>query len=165
MTQKQNIRLLLVTGLVVVSLGGWLLHIRVHPVSDNPTHWIPFLTGLVGIIVLPAMFLSKKTLPYAYILNGMFVIIGTITMAHVSVPRMEGIVSLESVFVKTLFADIAILWVNFFIGNSLFELEMFKVMDAAIRKGRFFRYPNMGYWCVHVVALSVVYVFGYVLWK
>ena len=151
--------------MVVVSLGGWLLHVRVHPISDNATNWIPFLTGLAGIIVLPALFLSKKTLPYAYILNGMFVIIGTITMVHVSVPRMEGIVSLESVFVKSLFADIAILWVNFFIGKSLFELEMFKVMDAAIRKGRFFRYPNMGYWCVHVAALSVVYVLGYVLWK
>jgi hypothetical protein len=165
MTQKQNIRALLVAGLAVVSLGGWLLHVRIHPVSDDPTNWIPFIAGLASIIVLPAMFLSKKSLPYAYVLNGMLVIIGTITMAHDSIPKLQEHFSIETVFIGTLFADIAILWVNFFIGKSLFELEMFKVIDAAVRKGRFFRYPNMGYWGVHVAALSVVYALGYFLWK
>jgi hypothetical protein len=165
MLQKQNIRLLLVAGLAVVSFGGWLLHLRIHPVSTNVTNWIPFITGLIGIVILPAMFLSKKALPYAYILNGMFVIIGTITMAHISIPRLKGNISFESIFIGTLLADIAILWVNFFIGKSLFELEMFKAIDAVMRKGRFFRYPNMGYWGVHVAALSVVYVLGFVLWK
>lgn len=165
MTQKQNLRLLLVGGLAVVSLGGWLLHLRVHPISTDATHWIPFITGLISIVILPTMFLSRKTLPYAYILNGMFVIIGSITMAHVSIPKLEGNLSFESIFIGTLLADIAILWVNFFIGKSLFELEMFKAIDAVMRKGRFFRYPNMGYWGVHVAALSVVYVLGCVLWK
>jgi hypothetical protein len=165
MTQKQNIRLLLVAGLVVVSLGGWLLHVRVHPVSDVATNWIPFITGLISIIILPAMFLSKKTLPYAYIINGMFVIIGTITMAHASVERLQDGITFATVFVGTLFADIAILWVNFFIGKSIFELEMFRAIDAAVRNGRFFRYPNMGYWGVHVATLSVVYVLGFLLWK
>jgi hypothetical protein len=165
MTQKQNIRLLLVAGLVAVSFGGWLLHVRIHPVSEDLTNWIPFISGLISIIVLPAMFLSKKTLPYAYVLNGMLVIIGSITMAHVSIPRLQGNVSLETIFVGTLLADIAILWVNFFIGKSLFELEMFKTMDAAARKGRLFRYPNMGWWSVHVAGLTVVYVLGHVFWK
>ncbi len=165
MTQKQNIRLLLVTGLAVVSFGGWLLHLRIHPVGDDPTHWIPFITGLISIIVIPAMFLSKKTLPYAYILNGMFVIIGTITMAHVSVPKLAENLSFATVFVGTLLADIAILWVNFFLGKSIFELNMFTAMDAAVRKGRFFRYPNMGYWGVHAVSLTIVYVLGRLLWK
>lgn len=155
----------MIAGLAVVSLGGWLLHLRVHPVSDNPTNWIPFITGLMSIIVLPAMFLSKKTLPYAYVLNGMLVIIGTITMAHISVPRLVDNFSFQAIFVGTLLADIAILWVNFFLGKSIFELEMFKAIDATVRKGRFFRYPNMGYWGVHVAALPIVYVLGYFLWK
>jgi hypothetical protein len=81
------------------------------------------------------------------------------------VPRLQGNISFETVFVGTLLADIAILWVNFFIGKSLFELEMFKVIDAAVRKGRLFRYPNMGWWGVHVAALSVAYVLGLVIWK
>jgi len=165
MTQKQNIRLLLVTGLAVVSFGGWLLHLRIHPIADDPTHWIPFITGLLSIIVIPAMFMSKKSLPYAYILNGMLVIIGSITMAQVSAPKLADNFSFSTIFIGTLFADIAVLWVNFFLGKALFELEMFKVIDAAIRKGRWFRYPNMGYWGVHVVSLSIVYVLGLLLWK
>ncbi len=165
MKQKQNIKLLLLSGMVALSLGGWLLHLRVHPMGDAATNWIPFAAGLISILVLPLMFLSKKTLPYAYILNGMFVIIGTITMAHVSIPKLQGNVSIETIFVGTLFADIAILWVKFFIGKALFELDMLKVIDAFVRKGRFLRYPNMGWWGVHAVGLSIVYALGYLIWK
>jgi hypothetical protein len=165
MTQKQNIKFLLVAGLVVVSLGGWLLHLRIHHIDDNAINWIPFITGLVSIVIVPALFLTKKMLPYAYVLNGMLVIIGTITMAQVSMPNLLEHFSIETVFVGTLLADIAILWVNFFLGKSLFELDMLKTIDAAVRKGRVLRYPNMGWWGVHVAALSVVYVLGHFLWK
>lgn len=165
MTQKKNIQLLLVAGLTAASLGGWLLHLRVHHLFVNPINWIPFFAGVIGVFLLPALFLSKKTLPYAYIVNGMLVIIGTITMAHFIHMHPPKHITLWILISGTIFADIVILWANFFIGKALFELEMFKNIEAVIRKGRFFRYPNMGYWGVHAFALSFVYALGHLLWK
>ena len=165
MTQKQKIRILLIAGLIAASFGGWLLHLRIHPPSADSTNLIPFITGIIGIVIVPILFLMKKTLPYAYIINGFLVIIGTITMAHFSIVHLPEHITFQSIFVGTLLADIAILFANFFIGKALFELGMFKVIDAMARKGRFWRYPNMGWWWVHFIALSLVYVLGNVLWK
>ncbi|MFP4081816.1 MAG: hypothetical protein ACLFVG_03550 [Candidatus Aminicenantes bacterium] len=32
-------------------------------------------------------------------------------------------------------------------------------------RGKFFRYPNMGWWWVHLVALSAVYALGHFIWR
>jgi hypothetical protein len=165
MTQKQNIRILLIAGLIAASLGGWLLHVRIHPLSANDINWIPFLAGIVGVLIVPVLFMSKKLMPYGYIINGMLVIIGSITMAHASLNHLPDHSTLLTIFIGTLLADIVILFANFFIGKALFELEMFKAIDAVMRSGRLWRYPNMGWWGVHFLALSVVYILGCLLWK
>jgi hypothetical protein len=36
MTQKQNLRVLLIFSLFFLSLGGWLLHSRIHPLIAVP---------------------------------------------------------------------------------------------------------------------------------
>jgi hypothetical protein len=166
MTLKQNIRVLLVLGLIFVSLGGWMLHVRIHPPTDLARNFIPFITGIIGIIIVPAMFFPKKTRAYAYVINGMMVIIGTITMAHFSLARLaENPVTLEAIFLGTILCDIFILFTNFFIGKALFELDLFSAVDAPMRHGRFWRYPNMGWWWVHVATLSTAYMLEFVLWK
>ena len=165
MTQKQNIRNLLVAGLVAASLGGWLLHMRIHSPGDSPVNLIPFIAGLVSIVILPAMFFSKKTMAYAYAINGMIVIVGIITMGRVSLMRLPDQVTFAAITLGTLLADIILLLTKFLFGKALFELEMFKSMDASTRHGRIWRYPNMGWWWVHLAALSVVYAAGNILWK
>ena len=165
MTQKQNIRNLLVAGLVAASLGGWLLHLRIHPPGNSPVNLIPFIAGLISIVVLPAMFFSRKTMAYAYVINGMIVIIGAITMGHVSLMRLPDHVTFKTIILGTLLADIVLLFTKFLFGKALFELEMLKMIDAAARRGRFWRYPNMGWWWVHLVALTAAYAAGNLLWK
>jgi len=165
MTQKQNIRNLLVAGLVAASLGGWLLHLRIHPPGNSTVNLIPFIAGLFSIVVLPAMFYSKKTMAYAYVANGMIVIIGVITMGHVSLMRLPLHLTFTTIVLGTLLADIVLLFTKFLFGKALFELEMFKTIDAAARRGRFWRYPNMGWWWVHLVALTAAYTAGNLLWK
>lgn len=165
MTQKQTIRNLLIAGLVSASLGGWLLHLRIHSPGESPVNLIPFLAGLISIVVLPAMFFSKKTMAYAYVINGMIVLIGVITMGHVSLMRLPDHVTFAAILLGTLLADIILLFTKFLFGKALFELEMFKSMDASARQGRVWRYPNMGWWGVHLAALSVVYAAGNLLWK
>ncbi|MDD5673035.1 MAG: hypothetical protein PHC61_02640 [Chitinivibrionales bacterium] len=165
MTQKQNIRILLILGLVFGSLGGWLLHLRIHPPAKVAINLLPFIAGMVNIIIIPALFFSAAATPYVYVVNGMLVIIGAITMAHVSLWHLPPSVTLQTIFVGTLLADIFLLFTNFFFGKALFELELFKAIDAQVRKGRFFRYPNMGYWGVHAIALTAVYAAGHLLWR
>jgi hypothetical protein len=165
MTQKQNIRIILVAGLVSASLGGWLLHLRIHPPGESPINYLPFITGLVSIVAVPAMFFSRKTLAYAYVLNGMIVLIGVITMGHVSLMRLPDQITFTKAVLGTLLADIVLLFTKFLFGKALFELNLFNAIDAKVRQGRFWRYPNMGWWWVHLVVLSAAYAAGNLLWN
>jgi hypothetical protein len=165
MMQKQKLRLLLILGLVFVSLGGWVLHGRIHPPSELPLNYIPFIAGLIGMILVPILFLFRKTVAYAYAINGMLVIIGTITMAHFSLAHRPESFTLVTVAQRTLLPDIAILFVNFMLGKVIFELELLRGEDTPARHGRFFRYPNMGWWGVHLFTLSAVYTLGHLLWS
>lgn len=163
--QKQKLRLLLVLGLAFVSFGGWVLHGRIHPPSELPHNYIPFIAGLIGMILVPIMFLFRKTVAYAYVINGMLVIIGTITMTHFSLAHPPESFTFVTVAQRTLFPDIAILFVNFMLGKAIFELELLKGEGTPARHGRFFRYPNLGWWGVHLFTLSAVYTLGHLLWS
>lgn len=165
MNRKQIIKLTLITGLVFLSLGGWLLHLRVHPPLAQAYNLIPFISGVISIIIVPLLFWSRSTVQYAYVTNGMLVILGTITMAHFSILTLSFPISLESLFFKTMFPDIAILWGNFAIGKALFDLELLSTDKDVVPKGRYFRYPNTGWWLVHLLAWSAVYALGNILWK
>jgi hypothetical protein len=164
MLQKQKLRWLLVGGFFFISVGGWILHVRIHPPLDLAANSVPFVAGLIGFTAVAAMFLSRKTLAYAYVINGMLVIIGTITMAHYSVAKLPEEITFTSLIFRTLFPDILILFTNFMLGKALFELEMLKTEETGVRRGRFFRYPNMGWWLVHLAALSGVYLAGHLFW-
>ncbi len=165
MNTKQNLKLILIMGLFLMSLGGWLLHWRTHPPTDEARNWIPFIAGLGSTLMLPLLFWFKRTLVLAYVVNGMLVIIGLITMAHFSLANWPGGFSLRSVMLGTLLPDMLILCGNFGFGKALFELNLLHHAEDKMRHGRFWRYPNMGWWWVHLVALSVVYALGHVLWS
>ncbi|MCX5781711.1 MAG: hypothetical protein NT145_03265 [Elusimicrobia bacterium] len=164
MTQKQNIRYLLITGLFFISLGGWLLHLRIHPPAEAISYILPFVLGIISIVIIPFMFLFRNLVQYAYVVNGFFVIIGIITMAHFSYANMRGPISLEGLFLNTTFPDIAILLTKFFIGKALFDLNRMAAVDTP-HTGKYFRYPNMGWWGVHFVLVALVYSAGHLLWR
>ena len=164
MTQKKNIQVLLIAGLFFISLGGWLLHLRIHPPFEAGYNLIPFIAGILSILVIPSMFFFRKTVPYAYVLNGFAVIVGTITMAHFALDHLQSPVTLESAILHTTFPDIVMLFTKFFIGKALFDINRMASPDAP-HTGLFYRYPNMGWWYVHFVAVSIVYAAGHFLWK
>ena len=164
MTQKDNLRNVLLGGLFAVSLGGFLLHLRIHQPSANAANYIPFIAGLVSAFVLPLMFIFRSTIAYAYVLNGMFVIFGTITMAHFSIAHRPPALTFGALMLNTTLADIALAWGKFFIGKALFDLARMQSPDAAY-SGKFLRYPNMGFWLSHLAGLSIVYGLGHLLWR
>ncbi len=165
MTVKTYIFWTLLLALIAISLGGLLLHLRIHPVSQNSSNYLPLVCGLLSIIVVPLLFTRRKTLSYGYTLNGFLVIIGTIAMAHFSVHHLPQPLSPGSVILQTTLPDITVLWTAFFIGKAIFDLELFGYDPRRSKVGISYRYPNLGWWLVHFVAVSVVYSLGGWLWR
>lgn len=165
MNRKKLIKSTIITGLFFFALGGWLLHWRIHWHPQQPTYFIPIIAGIISVFCLPILFWFRPTLALAYILNGFLVIIGTITMAHFSIVNFKGPVTALNIILNTTLADIAILWGRFALGKALFDLEFLKSDADVTAKGRFFRYPRMGWWWVHLIALTLVYALGNIFWK
>lgn len=164
MTQKQNIKITLILGLFSISLGGFLLHYRVHPpLLAKWTNDIPFFIGLFNIIVIPWLFLFNRWISLAYLLNGLSVIFGTIFMAHFSIVHLSSDISIKTIFLNTTLADIIILFVKFTLGKALFDLHFANMEKELTLRYKFIRYPNMGWWLIHFVLISIVYTIGVIL--
>lgn len=82
MTARAYVRSTLIAALVVLALGGLMLHVRIHPVAKNFSNIVPVIAGILSVIVVPLLFSFKRTLACGYVLNGFLAIIGTIVMAH-----------------------------------------------------------------------------------
>jgi hypothetical protein len=165
MTRKKMIKNTLITCLFFLAFGGWLLHLRIHPLTKSADNIIPLISGILSVFCLPFLFWFDSTVTAAYIMNGFLVIIGTLTMAQFSMVNFKGPVTLGNIILNSTFADISILWAKFAIGKALFDLRHLKSDQDIVTKGRFFRYPNMGWWWVHLFALAAVYALGNFFWK
>lgn len=127
-----NRRLLIIT-LVLLALSGLLLHYRIHPfmVSDkfNPeikvfdsTKFLSFIFPMFDVMVITALFLSRKTAVYGYLFNGIIVIYGSVFMAHYSIAEMFAkSIPFDQMLLKSTFPDIAIAWADFFVGKVLYD--------------------------------------------
>lgn len=165
MNKKKALKATLVAGLFSLALGGWLLHLRIHPLAKGADNLIPCVSGIVSVFCLPFLFWFRRTLNLAYIINGFSVILGTITMAQFSIVNFKGPITPINIILTTTLADIAVLWAKFAIGKSILDLESLKSNTDTAVKGRTFRYPNMGWWLAHLFALSTVYALGNIFWK
>ena len=107
----------------LVSLGGLILHLRVHPPLLEGKLRLFFLIPTVfagaATFILPFMFNSRKLYPYAYLINLAAVITGTITMAYFSVTHWEGPVTVARVVSHSTFPDIVILLAKLPLAHSI----------------------------------------------
>ncbi len=165
MTIRSYIRATCLAALVLLALGGFLLHLRIHPFTENTSFLTNFSAGILSIVIVPLLFLRKGTIHYGYVLNGFIAIVGTVTMAHFSLAQPPSSLTPASMLLKTTLPDILILWGKFFIGKILFDCEVFGYNKAVEKKGVSYRYPNLGWWCVHLMAVAVVYYVGHLLGK
>ena len=165
MTIRTYVKSILLIALVTLSLGGFLLHVRIHPFSQNASNVIPVISGVLSILVIPVLFSFKNTIAYGYVLNGFLAIVGTIVMAHFSIAHWPTPTTLESIILQTTLADILIVWSKFFIGKSLFDLEFSGYDPSRAKRGNTYRYANLGWWMVHLIMISLVYFLGNLLWR
>ena len=131
-----NTKRSLLTSLFLLSVAGLIIHYRVHNfmvhdkiipeiVRFDGTKFLSFIFPLIDVIMVTALFTSRRTAVYGYLLNGMIVIYGTVFMAHYSVAEfIAKAVPPEQWFAKSTFLDIAIAWADFFIGKALYELYL-----------------------------------------
>ena len=165
MTVKTYIRSILLAALVSISVAGFMVHTRVHLIGKNSSFIVPFAAGILSMVVIPALFWFKKTISYGYVLNGFLCIIGTVTMAHFAIANWSAPNSPPDILLKSMVIDILIVWGKFFVGKALFELETFGYDPGRPKAGITYRYPNLGWWLIHLAAVSFVYYLGNRLWS
>jgi hypothetical protein len=124
----------LLTALFLLAVSGLMLHLRIHNfmIADksipgtfifDSTRFLATLFPLIDVVLVTALFMSRKTVVYGYLLNGLIVIYGTIFMAHFSISEMIAkSVPLSSMLLKSTLADIGIAWGDFFVGKALYDL-------------------------------------------
>lgn len=126
-------RRVLLLSLFLLAVSGLLLHYRIHnfmahDTSEpgfNSTYFLAFLFPLINVVVVTALFTSKKTAVYGYLLNGILVIYGTVFMTHFSIAELTAkSAPLRDWVISSTLPDIAIAWVDFFIGKALYDLYL-----------------------------------------
>ena len=126
----------LLIALFLLALSGLMLHLRIHNfmIADklhpdtflfDRTRFLATLFPLVDVMLVTALFMSRKTAVYGYLLNGLIVIYGTIFMAHFSISEMIAkSIPLSSMLLKSTLPDIGIAWGDFFVGKALYDQYM-----------------------------------------
>jgi hypothetical protein len=131
-----GLRRTLLSALVLLALGGALLHYRVHPylVPDpaaggryllRTSFLAANLLPMVDLLLVTVLFLRRDTAPLAYLINGVLVIYGVVLMGHFSIavlaPKAP---TLADWLLKSTLADIALAAGDFLVGKALFESWM-----------------------------------------
>ncbi|MBA4371863.1 MAG: hypothetical protein C0402_03265 [Thermodesulfovibrio sp.] len=126
----------LLAALLLLALSGMMLHYRIHRfmVPDrtipsvyvmDSTKFLAFLLPLIDVIVVTGLFLSRRTVVYGYLLNGLLVIYGTVLMGHYSIAEiMARAIPPADWLIKSTVPDIGISWADFLVGKILYDETM-----------------------------------------
>lgn len=124
----------LICAFFLISLGGFLLHLRIHPVSVSAFHWVAGAFGAVNTFVLPILFRSPATVAWAYVFTWATVIAGTVGMAYHSVTVWKLPVTPVNILLSSTLPDILILWAKLLIAHRI--LRIYRPYGAAAEAKR-----------------------------
>jgi hypothetical protein len=157
MTRAQRATLL--SALVALSVGGWLLHSRIHPLKTSPVMVVPIVAAWADTVVVTLLFLSRRSARLAYLLNGLLVIYGITIMTQFGLARTSGMGSFSGL--TAMAGDCAILFADFMVGKALFD-GYFAEERVGVRPWIFLA---PGWWLVHFVLIPAVYVVANTFWR
>ena len=120
----------LILAYFLLSLGGLLLHLRIHPPSHSLFNWIPFLFTLMNTLVIPFLFNRRDTVIYAYLFAWATITVGTFGMAYFSLTNLKAPVTLFEVFWKSTLPDIIILWAKIFLAHKILRFHWPEGVDV-----------------------------------
>ncbi|MBI4689718.1 MAG: hypothetical protein HY754_05585 [Nitrospirae bacterium] len=91
----------------------------------DPAMFLSFIFPLTDVVVVTFLFMRRNTAVYAFLLNGLIVIYGTVFMAHFSISEIVSkSLPINEWLLKSTLPDIGIAWGDFFIGKALYDLHM-----------------------------------------
>jgi len=103
----------------LLSLGGLLLHLRIHPPANSLFNWIPAVFGAVNAFLLPFLFNNRTTVPWAYLITWGTVAIGTVGMSYYSIVNWSFPITVKAVLMYSTLADILILFAKVFLAHKI----------------------------------------------
>ena len=165
MTDRASMKTILLAAMIATSLAGYMVHARIHLAAQNFSFAVPLGAGLLSILAVPLLFAFPRTVSYGYVLNGFLCIVGTVTMGHFAIAHWSAPDAPPDILFRSMVLDILILWGRFFAGKALFDLETFGYDPDRVRQGMTWRYPNLGWWLVHLAGVSLVYTLGHWVWR
>ena len=114
-----------ISAFILLSIGGLLLHLRIHPPTEELFYWAPVVVGVLNIILVPILLGSARTVSWGYVLTVLTIIVGTVTMAYYSVEHWSEdlAVTVPNVILQTTLADILILWAKLPIALWILRLH------------------------------------------
>jgi hypothetical protein len=110
-----------ITALSLLSLGGWMFHIRIHPPSEQAINWLPIIIGFVTTFVLPFMFSYASTARWAFLITIIAIIGGTITMTDYSIDHPPQTITFLTILLETTLGDIIILFAKLPLALSILQ--------------------------------------------
>jgi hypothetical protein len=113
----------LILAFFLLSLGGLILHARIHPPLQSLFNWIPLFFTLVNALCLPFLFNRQDTVPYAYLFTWATVAAGTAGMAYFSIDNWNMPVTPANIVMKSTFPDILILWSKIFLAHKILRFH------------------------------------------
>ena len=113
----------LILAFFLLSLGGLLLHVRIHPPSESLFNWIPLVFTLVNILAIPILFNRKGTVAYAYLFAWATCITGTVGMTYFSITTWHVPYTVTDFVMKSTFPDIVILWTKIFLAHRILRFH------------------------------------------
>jgi hypothetical protein len=133
MVDVVKLRRTFLLAMFCLAFGALFIHFNVHPPfmdlegngAKSPvfTNVVATVFGILDTFLVTLLFSRKKTASWAYMLNGMFVIYGTVMMGHCGIAKMyePGLPLYKYLLIPTS-PDIVIAWADFFLGSVLYRL-------------------------------------------
>jgi hypothetical protein len=126
-----RIRRKVLLAMFILACVAFFIHMKAHPpvqdLGDGKKSAVfsnvaASVLCLVDLILVTALFLRRKTAVYGYVLNGMLVVFGTVFMTHFGWAMLPEGSPWWAYAAHPTLPDVAIAWVDFFLGAALFNL-------------------------------------------
>jgi hypothetical protein len=119
----------------LISLGGLLLHLHLHPPALSLFNWLPCAFGVVSTLALPFLLNRRDTVAYAYLFTWASVCAGTVGMSYFSITTWKGPVTVTAVIIKSMLPDIIVLWSKVFLAHKILRFHWPEGMAAGWKRG------------------------------
>jgi len=118
-----------------ISLGGLLLHLRIHPPQESLFNWVAAGFAGANTLLLPFLFNKPATAPWAYLFVWATVVTGTVAMAYYSLITWKLSVTFHSLLMNSTLPDILILLAKVPLAHKILRAYRQKGMVSERRGG------------------------------